>query len=53
MNFENNDGKNIYVVVWNSISSHPKKEMKAHRIVIESDGPPFLWHLFKYYHSTA
>ena len=50
---EYNLAKNTYIVVWQSLSSALKREMKAHREEIGCDGPSFLWYLFKYYHSTA
>ena len=50
---EYNLAKKFYIVAWKSLSSGPKREMKAHREDIRCDGPTFLWYLFKYYHSTA
>ena len=44
---EYNDAKNIYIVVWCFISSHSKKEMKVHWIVIGNNVPSFLWYMFK------
>ena len=44
---------NMYIAVWRSLSSAPKREMKLHREDIKSDGPTFLWYLLKYYHRTA
>ena len=45
--------RNIYIATWRSLGSAPKREMKPHRSAINNDGPTFLWHLFRYYHTTA
>ena len=43
---EYNDARHIYIAVWHSIISQPKKEMKAHRAAIGNDGPALLWQLY-------
>jgi len=48
-----NLAKNMYITVWQSLSSAPKREIKTHREEIGCDNPIFLWYLFKYYHITA
>ena len=48
-----NMSKNMYIDVWRSLSSAPKRKMKPYREDIRSDGSTFLWYLFKYYHSTT
>ena len=40
---ECNMSKNMYIAVWRSLSSAPKREMKAHREAIGYDGQTFLW----------
>ena len=50
---EYNLDKNMYISVWLSLSLGPKREIKTHREEIGRNGPPFLWYLFKYYHSTS
>ena len=48
-----NISKYMYIVIWSSISSTPKRYMKFHRDEIGDDGPAFLWYIFKYYHSIV
>ena len=50
---EYNLSNNIYITVWRSLSSAPKREMKVYREEIGCEGTTLLWYLFKYYHSTA
>ena len=50
---EYNLAKNMYIGMWQSLASAPKREMKAYRVKIGCDRPKFLWYLFKYYHSTV
>ena len=39
---EYNLAKNMYIAVWRSLSSGPKREVKAHREDIGCDGPTFM-----------
>ena len=50
---EYNLAKNMYIEVWQSLYSAPKRKMKAYREEIGCDGPTFLWYLFKYCHSIG
>ena len=43
----------MYIAIWQSISAAPNRDMTVHMDAIGTDGPAFLWYLFKYYHGTA
>jgi hypothetical protein len=48
-----NDGRNLYVATWRSLTTKPKHAMEKYAAKIMNDGPSFLYYLLRNYAGTA
>ena len=45
--------KNMYVAIWRSLTSKPKRAMKSCQDKVQDNGPTFLFYLLPHYDGTA